>query len=86
MYVKKSKCNFVVQEIEYLGHFIFGEGMKTDPTKLKSMIDWSIPKSFKSLKGFLGLTRYYKKFIRNSDFLAISLTELLKKRIFHWNS
>ena len=37
LYAKPSKCFFGVQEVEYLGHIIFHEGVKEDPNKIKSI-------------------------------------------------
>ena len=63
LYAKMSKCVFVTNEVEYLGHIISGKGVKTNPKKIAVMVDWPMPKSLRVLKGFLGLTGYYRKFI-----------------------
>ncbi|XP_041011286.1 uncharacterized protein LOC121255061 [Juglans microcarpa x Juglans regia] len=68
LYAKKSKCHFACQEIEYLGHLISKEGVKANPRKLEAMINWPVPKTLKALRGFLGLTGYYRKFIQHYDF------------------
>eukprot|EP00253_Pinus_taeda_P009461 PITA_09461 len=37
LYAKRSKCFFGVQEVEYLGHIVSHEGVKVDPSKIKSI-------------------------------------------------
>ena len=82
LYAKKSKCAFGCPEVEYLGHIISGQGVSTNPRKIAAMEAWLIPTSLKALKGFLGLTRYYRKFIKNYRQIATSLTTLLRKNAF----
>jgi hypothetical protein len=53
---KMSKCRFGVDEIDYLGHFLSDQGVRTYPSKLEAMSKWPIPTTIKSLRGFLGLT------------------------------
>ena len=65
LYAKASKCFFIVQEVEYLGHIVSHEGVKVDPNKIKSIKEWKVPTTIKQLRGFLGLTGYYHKFVKN---------------------
>ena len=84
LYAKPSKCFFRVKEVEYLGHIVYHEGVKVEPNNIKAMMDWPIPKTLKNLRGFLGLTGYYCKFVQNYGRIAIALMALTKKDAFSW--
>jgi hypothetical protein len=81
-YVKRSKCTFAQQELEYLGHIISKAGVATDPSKTHAMTGWSTHTTMTKLRGFLGLTGYYRKFAKHYGSLAKPLTNLLKKKSF----
>jgi hypothetical protein len=84
-FVKLSKCAFAQEELEYLGHIILGAGVATDPRKIQAMLDWPAPLYVTKLRGFLGLTGYYRKFVKHYGTLAKPLTNLLKKKQFAWD-
>lgn len=82
--LKAKKCSFFKQEVTFLGHIVSREGVKTDPSKTKAVMDWKIPQSVRELRSFLGLVSYYRRFIKDFAKIAKCLHGLTSKNT-PWN-
>ncbi|GJX85847.1 ty3-gypsy retroelement polyprotein [Tanacetum coccineum] len=82
LYAKMSKYIFATTQVPWS---ISGKGVSTDPSKIITMQKWPTPVNVKHLRGFLGLTGYYRRFIKDYASISKPLTLLLKKNSFVWN-
>lgn len=86
-YANPDKCAFFQREISFLGHIISEQGISVQQHKIKAVREWPRPETKKQVRGFLGLTGYYRKFVLDYSRIALPLTELTKdKTPFHWGS
>ncbi|GJW89876.1 reverse transcriptase domain-containing protein [Tanacetum coccineum] len=92
---KFSKCDFWIHIVQFLGHLIDSQGLHVDPTQIQQAIDsqgihvdpakieavknWASPTTPIEVRQFLGLTGYYRRFIKDFSKIAKSLTELTQK-------
>ncbi|KAJ9539497.1 hypothetical protein OSB04_032230 [Centaurea solstitialis] len=85
LYAKFSKCDFWLQEVQFLGHLVNREGIKVDPAKVEAVMKWETPKSPTEIRSFLGLAGYYRRFIQDFSKVAVPLTKLTRKNVsFVW--
>lgn len=68
-----------------MGHIVSHEGVKVDQCKIKAITEWPIPKILSLFSGFIELTKYYCKFVRNYASIAVPVMTLLKRNSFEWN-
>jgi len=55
LYGKLSKCEFWLEEVQFLGHVISAKGIAVDPTKIETVLNWERPKTVTEVQSFLGL-------------------------------
>ena len=80
-----SKCHFATPKVRYLGYLISKDGLECDPEKIKNMQNFPRPTSVKTLKSYLGVLAFYRRFVRSFSQLASPLYALLKKdAVWNW--
>ncbi|KAI3692424.1 hypothetical protein L6452_32239 [Arctium lappa] len=85
LFAKFSKCEFWLQEVQFLGHVVSKDGVKVDPTKIEAMMNWEPPTSPTKIRSFFGLAGYYQRFIQDFSKIASPLTSLMRKNVkFLW--
>ncbi|GJZ78115.1 putative reverse transcriptase domain-containing protein [Tanacetum coccineum] len=85
LYAKFSKCEFWLREVQFLGHVINSNGIHVDPSKIEAVKNWKALRTPTEVRSFLGLARYYHRFIENFSKIAKSLTILTRKcKTFDW--
>jgi hypothetical protein len=85
LYAKLSKCEFWLKQVAFLEHVISKGGISMGPSKVQDVLSWKAPTSVSDIWSFLGLARYYQRFIKG--FLKISkpMIVLLEKfKQFIW--
>jgi hypothetical protein len=81
-----SKCCFAAGSIVFLGHVVSKEGTRPDPGKIDVVWRFPVPTTVTNVRSFLGLTGYYRKYIKGYSKVASLLFELTKKDVvFVWN-
>ena len=75
--LKGTKCEFFKTEVNYLGHVVSEDGVKTDPEKLKALKEWPVPTCLKELRSFLSFAGYYRRYVQGFAQIAKPLNDLL---------
>ena len=81
MYAKFNKCEFWLIEVRFLGHVVSALGVSVDLEKVGAVMSWERPKSVLEIRSFLGLERYYRRFIEDFSQLAAPMMKLTRKEV-----
>ena len=79
LFVKPKKCKWKVREVEFLGVVIGPREVKMQKEKVEGVLNWPVPRNVKEMQKFLGLTNYYKRFIKDFARIAAPLHVLVRK-------
>jgi hypothetical protein len=69
-------------EVSYVGYIVGQHGVSPDPQKLEAISLLEPPDSLKSLRSFLGITGYWRRFVKDYARIAEPLRPLLQKGKF----
>ncbi|XP_055591195.1 uncharacterized protein LOC129743243 [Uranotaenia lowii] len=85
--INLPKSKFCVPEVTYLGYVLSSEGLRPNPDRVEAILNIERPTSLRSLRRFLGMCNYYRRFIANYSEIVRPLTELLKDKpkSVRWN-
>ena len=85
--LKSFKCHFVCGTVQYLGHTITPQGIKPNSDHVIAVQEYPVPESVKTVRQFVGLVSYYRRFIRGFVKIAEPLHALTRKdAAFEWST
>jgi len=85
LYGKLSKCEFWLDEVQFLGLLISAQGIAVDPAKIETVVKWERPQTVTKVRSFLGLAGYYRHFVEGFSKMVSPLTQLIRKdQPFSW--
>ena len=85
LYLQEKKCSFFQDEVLFLGKIVTADGIRVNPKKIEAVQNFPVPHNIPTLRSFLGLANYYRRFIRDYSAQVCHLSELLKDDVpFVW--
>jgi len=79
LYIKPEKCVWKMRKIGFLGVVIGPNRIEMEKEKVEGVLSWSEPKNVKDVRKFLGLTNYYRRFIKDFAQVARPMNMLTRK-------
>ncbi|GJR92040.1 putative reverse transcriptase domain-containing protein [Tanacetum coccineum] len=90
LYAKFSKCDFWRDLVQFLGYVIDRNGVHVDPAKIEAIKNWPLrgwecTTTPTEVRQFIGLARYYRRFIEGFSLISKPLTKLTQKnKKYEW--
>ena len=74
LYAKFSKCEFWLNEVIFLGHVVYVNGIFIDPRKVEAIVNSECPKNITEIRSSIGLVGYYRRFVEHFSLIVVPLT------------
>jgi hypothetical protein len=85
--LRPEKCHIAAESVIFLGHVVTKDGLQLNPDKTQAVRTFPVPTNPTQVRSFLGLSQYYKKWVKGYAHIASPLNDLLKKDSkFVWDS
>jgi hypothetical protein len=82
-----EKCTFCTDRVLFLGYVVTPQGIEVDHAKVEAIHGWPIPKNLSQVWSFLGLTGFYRRFVKDFSTIAALRNELTKMGVpFSWGT
>jgi hypothetical protein len=78
LFANPAKCKFNCNEIQFCGHIVGNGQVRVMRDKVEAVQKWPQPRNVHEVRQFLGVARYYRRFIKGFSSIAAPLTDLLK--------
>jgi len=77
--LKISKCDFLKEKFEFVGHDVLPKGNTTASSKYDRIDNWSLPTSADGLHSFVALCNFYNRFLPLFELKVAPLRQLYMK-------
>ena len=81
LFIKPEKCRFRVTEVDFLGMIVSRDGIKMNPEKVNAILKWPEPTNVKQVCAFLGLSNFYRCFIKDYAIISCPMVDLTCKDV-----
>ena len=79
-----KKCEFLKSKVEFLGHVISSEGLSMQEKKVDALLNAKPPTNVRQVRSLIGLSSYYRKFIKNHSQILKPISQLINAEKFVW--
>ena len=85
LYIKFSKDEFWLEKVAFLGHVMSEEGISVAQSKVEAVSQWKQPRNPTEVQSFLGLARYYRRFVDEFSKITTLMTAFTRRNMkFKW--